>query len=419
MTRHSPFGPSSRSRWVNCPGSVALSKDIPSKSSDHAIDGTRAHALLAECIFKRTSPLEYSGSTGKDEHGDFEISREMVEKVNLAYGYVLAQINEQYVEHLLIETEVCLPEDQDVFGTPDIIMVNSDYLEIVDYKHGALPVTAIGNPQLEQYAIMFLSSYERLKGLSPNYLDGLDEVRLTIIQPSASMFGANPISTWVIDKDYLMTEGKALLLEQIKAAASTDAPFVPGVIQCRWCKARAICPKLQSFTMEAIDVDGSKDLVDQVPSEPSVVTISRVLEAAPLIRSYLDAVETFAIEELKGGRTVEGFKLVKGRGTRKWALSDEEMADRFKKMLIPKSAIYTQKVVSPAKLKTLTWDKKGETQSLSKKQLELIEREYVVKSEGALQLAPDTDPREEAKLDVSALLEPIVSIPDFLKMRSN
>lgn len=50
MSHHSILSPSGSSRWLNCPGSVALTLHIPDDGSDAADEGTDAHELAALCL---------------------------------------------------------------------------------------------------------------------------------------------------------------------------------------------------------------------------------------------------------------------------------------------------------------------------------------------------------------------------------
>ena len=42
---HALLSPSSSHRWLKCPASVALSKDMPDETSEYAEEGTKAHRL--------------------------------------------------------------------------------------------------------------------------------------------------------------------------------------------------------------------------------------------------------------------------------------------------------------------------------------------------------------------------------------
>jgi hypothetical protein len=93
--------------------------------------------------------------------------------------------------------------------------------------------------------------------------------------------------------------------------------------------------------------------------------LRQLMEAAPLVNQLLEGVKKEIERRLHSGKKVKGFKLVQGKGSREWALEEEEMVKKFVGMGIPKSAIYTQKMISPAQAEKLVWDKKGEPCSLS------------------------------------------------------
>ena len=51
MAKHAKLGPSSASRWLNCPGSVALCATVPEEpSSEYADEGTFAHDIAERAI---------------------------------------------------------------------------------------------------------------------------------------------------------------------------------------------------------------------------------------------------------------------------------------------------------------------------------------------------------------------------------
>lgn len=74
MSKHALLSPSSAHRWCNCPGSVALTKDLPNVSSPYAEEGTRAHRLaeLALAYWREAERLTdgygYAGDNGMPAH---------------------------------------------------------------------------------------------------------------------------------------------------------------------------------------------------------------------------------------------------------------------------------------------------------------------------------------------------------------
>jgi hypothetical protein len=124
---------------------------------------------------------------------------------------------------------------------------------------------------------------------------------------------------------------------------------------------------------------------------------------------------------MEAGETLPGLKLVNGRGSQAWTLSEDEIAEKLKGMGVPKDAIYKTSVVSPAQAKKLSWEKRdGTKKTLSDRQLKTLETEYIVKLGGKLTVAPESDSRpavvRNAAPMFSAVTPPVeqTSLPAWL-----
>jgi hypothetical protein len=136
------------------------------------------------------------------------------------------------------------------------------------------------------------------------------------------------------------------------------------------------------------------------------------MEAAPLMRQLLEAVEAEALRRLQSGVPIPGIKLVNGRGSRAWALPEADMAEKLVKMGIPKTAIYETKLVSPAKAEKLTWEKRDGTKvQLTERQLKRLDEEYVVKMAGKLTVAPESDNRPAVVTNAAHMFSAIEAAP--------
>jgi hypothetical protein len=167
-------------------------------------------------------------------------------------------------------------------------------------------------------------------------------------------------------------------------------------------------------------IDIAQQAADKNPTELSDQQIREIVESAPLVRQLLEAVEAEALRRFEAGVSIIGLKAVYGRGTRSWALSEQEMADKLVKMGIPKSAIFETKLITPAKVEKVTWEKKdGEKKQLSERQLKTLETEYIKKSQGKLTIVPDSDHRQAVVLDAAPMFGAVNSaadsLPDWLK----
>ena len=166
-------------------------------------------------------------------------------------------------------------------------------------------------------------------------------------------------------------------------------------------------------------LDMAQQSANKDPSTMDDAQIAQIMEAAPLMRQLLEGVEKEALRRLETGGTIPGLKLVNGRGSRAWALPEEEMATKLVKMGIPKGAIYETKLVSPAKAEKLTWAKRDGTQvQLTERQLKTMENEYVAKLAGKLTVAHESDSRPAVIKNAAPLfsaVEVVPALPDWLK----
>jgi hypothetical protein len=159
------------------------------------------------------------------------------------------------------------------------------------------------------------------------------------------------------------------------------------------------------------------------PNKMTDDQLRQLMEAAPLVNQLLDGVKKEIERRLHAGHPVAGFKLVRGHGSRSWALDEDEMVKKLTGMGIPKSAVYVQKMVSPAQVEKLVWDKKGEPTSLSEQQKKRMETEYIKKVAGAPVVAAESDSRPAiGPTDVTTLFAPVAAptafVPSFLASSS-
>ena len=396
------LSPSKRSRWALCPGSIREEAKYPEQDSGPAaVDGTHSHTLLEHCIKLAKSAHSYVGTTLTDHDGDFVVDVDRAIRVETALRY----IQERSAGGLLpvvAETRVdpaFLLGRDDLSGTVDVQILGGDTLELIDYKDGMNIVSAKDNMQLEQYAYGVLAGYK----LPVNGAYPFEYVRMTIIQPKLALRGMNPITSHTVTvKDLLANMGTIIL--QAAATDKPDAPLVPGESQCKYCRAKGSCSALANNVMKEVGImfqpvvtqtlDVAQQSADKDPSTMDDAQIAQIMEAAPLMRQLLEGVEKEALRRLNAGQTIPGLKLVHGRGSRAWALPEAEMAEKLVKMGIPKGVVYETKLVSPAKAEKLTWKKKDGTDvTLTERQLNRMEQEYVSKLAGKLTVVPESDER--------------------------
>jgi hypothetical protein len=416
MSAHAMLSPSKRSRWALCPGSIREEAKYPDEGSGPAaIDGTHSHTLLEHCIKNGlTDPMDQVGETFTDHESTFKVDADRAARVKTAIEYIRERsMNGMFkvISEQKVDPKFLLGRD-DLSGTVDCQIIGPDWIELIDYKDGMGIVSAEGNLQLEQYAYGVLSSYKL--PVNANY--PFDHVRMTIIQPKLALKGMAPITSYDVPTRHLI-QNMGTIIAQAAATDKPDAPLVPGDSQCKFCRAKGSCAALASNVMKEVGVmfqpvtqlpDVAQQSANKDPSTMDMSQIAQIMEAAPLMRQLLEAVEKEALRRMEAGQVIPGLKLVNGRGSRAWALPEEEMADKLVKMGIPKTAIYETKLVSPAKAEKLTWEKRDGTKvSLTDRQLKRMEQEYVVKMAGKLTVVPESDERKAVTLNAAPLFSAV------------
>lgn len=423
---HARLSPSSRHRWGVCPGSVREESKYPEEpSGPAAIDGTHSHTLLEKCLaFGGTAsdPQYFIGKELEDHEGKFTVDAERAERVSIAIGYIVRRVRELGPDcRVLSEQRVdphLLTGRTDQSGTVDIHLITPGFIEIIDYKDGIQPVTSEGNLQMLQYAVGSVA--ELMKQYDMKLIPDCT-IRLTIIQPKLRLKGLDSISSWEFSSAKLQEEVLKLVKEG-QACDDPDAPLVPGDEQCKYCRAKG-CSARASKALEASGITFenltvAKQAADKNPNEMTDEQIKELLEAAPLIRQVLEHAEAEALRRFEAGRSISGLKVVRGRGSQSWAFEEAEMAEKLKKMGLPKDTIWKTSLISPAQAKKATWTKRDGTQvQLTERQLKLLNGEYIKKSEGKLTVVSESDDRQAVTLSAAPMFAAITepNLPDWLK----
>lgn len=415
MSTHANLSPSKRHRWGLCPGSIREEAKYPDdRSGPAAIDGTHTHTMLEFCLSGPWEPEELVDQIMQDDDGSFVVDIERAQRVRIAVDYVKQRVAEQPGCKVIAEQRVNpnrLIARDDMSGTVDIQIHGTDVLEIVDYKDGMGAVQAEGNAQLELYAVGALAD------VGEPY--PWKRVRMTIIQPKMALRGQPAITSHEVDISEILAIVDRLVIEGA-AVDAPDAPLVPGESQCKFCKAKGSCAALASNVMKEIGImfqpvmplDVAQQSADKDPSTMDDGQILSIMEAAPLMRQLLEGVEKEALRRLQSGQAITGLKLVNGRGSRAWALQDDEIAEKLVKMGIPKGSVYETKLVSPAKAEKLTWEKRDGTKvQLTERQLKRMEQEYVVKMAGKLAVATESDSRPAVVMNAAPLFSAVEAAP--------
>ena len=299
---HARFSPSAAHRWIPCPGSMILEKDIANTSSVHADEGTAAHFLASECLERDRNATDFlncfivvkNGNAAWDNENaetrtGFCVDLEMSENVQKYLDAVRSQADGN---ELLIEQRVNFSnfiDAENAFGTGDAIIIGQSEIQVHDLKYGrGVKVDAENNEQLKLYALGALSDF----GMFGDFT----HVRLVIHQPRLNHVSESVVS---IEDLYDFAHRAKNTVQMIKAIDAGAAIFEakdmlnPGEKQCHWCKAKATCPALIEHVIETVagefDVLSTCDLeveikqaVEDVPQHENQL-LAKLYAALPLI----------------------------------------------------------------------------------------------------------------------------------------
>ena len=415
MSTHATLSPSKRQRWAACPGSVREEAAYPDeRSGAAAIDGTHSHTLLEHCVKAGAAdPLPMVGIKMKDDDGEFIIDAERAQRVKVAIDYIKQRHAESLgIAQLIAEQRVdpqWLLSRGDLSGTVDVQIhdVLHGVLEIIDYKDGMNDAWDSAILQMEQYAVGALAGFKIAKpGRYP-----FQTVRMTVIQPKLALRGGPTIRSVDYPVDKVLDEVARTIVIEAAATDRPDAPLVPGEKQCRYCRAKGGCAALSTKALQVVDtVDITASAAEKDPTKMTDEQIVQIMEAAPLLRQMLEGVEKEAQTRMERGADIPGLKMVNGKGHRAWKLSEDEMAERLRKMGIPKESVYKTTLVSPAQAEKLRWKKRDGTDvQLTERQLKTLENEYMVKTVGKPVVALAADSRTAITTNAAPLFSAVQS----------
>lgn len=297
---HAVLSASASSRWLHCTPSARLERKFPDTSSPYAEEGTRAHAYAERFL----NLFLETGKTAVVINDNAEMQEAVQAYVNICVEKInearTASPDAQIKVEQRLDFSRWVPEG---FGTGDMVMVSDKYFEIVDLKYGkGVPVSAVNNSQMRLYA---LGMYEAF-----GYLYGADEVRMTIVQPRL-----DSVSTETISVKDLLTWGEEVK-KKAKIAFAGKGDFCAGN-HCRFCKARNTCRTHAEYELKNVKEDlQTAELED--------FEISDILLRAKSIKTWLDGLESYALEKALDGYDWPGMKLVEGRSNRK--ITDDVIA---------------------------------------------------------------------------------------------
>lgn len=262
-----------------CPGSRQAQEGQPEVLSDPQDSGVQIHAALAG---DTAALLNLSSSDTRAYEEMNDQAYELVEQLGFDPDNYAAE------ERLWYENEFSGQSDRSYKNTRDAL--------VIDFKSGFLPTTtASDNPQLATLGVLTLCN-------DP----AIESVTVAIIP----RFGrTKEIATYDVQA---AAEALAHIREIIAAAAKPDAPRRPGDKQCKYCRAKLICPEFQA---RAMDITTTPK--DQLPALPSV-DLAKAIDLIPSINDLIKALKAEGKRRLETGdeEFAKLYRLADGRNIR-------------------------------------------------------------------------------------------------------
>lgn len=374
MGDHAKFSPSNSKRWISCTASMLLPEPQQRGESEFAVRGTAIHAFSEEILL--------NGKAERKQEG-YKLTDDDITGTVMPY---VKYVEEVPGEDIWVEKKVKITKN--CYGTADVIKYDrvTKTLHVIDLKAGqGVMVYITNNTQLQIYALGALKFLKDEMGYK------VDNIKIHVVQP-----GLNNFESLMVEKENLLLLEKQIIktIEDIK---KKQVKYSPGDEECRWCPHKATCPALHEKSIEI--ARGDFAMLENTPvKEIDVNTLAKAMTYVPALKHFIKVVEEKSLQVLDQGNELPGFKLVRGRGTRKWS-DEQKLIDAIgmssTEVEILDEHIYTdRKVLSPAQME----------KAFKNNNIDFDLSEYITKTEGNLKVAREDNPQkavdkaEEAKV---------------------
>jgi len=345
------------------------------------VEGDMAHAVANAVLLGQEIPKESRGKAiPKDK---------LPEMLKHAKGFK-DFVDEPGVKILHSELKVSLWYMPARNGYVDAAAIGSNRgvsVRIIDLKYGQ--GVAVGADENEQMAIYARSWVEQEVKKMNSFLTPTDVFELAIYQPRIRE--GDKISIWTLTWAELKEFTDNIEHIAKKIIAGVDEKFQPSEDACRFCpmKKPAKGPPCAAYTewtgaSQAIvfsDVNPREVMTDLRQFDE--FTLRRIAANRRKIINFVDDVYKAYYGEAINGKIPEGFKLVRGKGSRSW--QDPEQAGEFLQLMFGHEAYTDPKLKTPKAIEDMFKAHAMKPSGLAP---------LIKKFEGGVLLVPVEDPRE-------------------------
>lgn len=321
------LAPSRAHRWTVCHGSVRaerLAPIIPGDEKNIANEGSAAHKLFEICLTKKTDAEAFIGEEIELPKGEgtWKPNEDMVLHVQDGVDLVQSKVGtgtlwtEHYVDLKIGNVQCGGTLDAGWYGLykkdPFDPKSKSEWqLHVLDLKYGYGAVA--GPRQNKQIRIYALGKLKQLLRQGKK----VDTVHLWIYQPRLDHIDGPFMHDVVTVKELAAFEKE--LKVAIKATENPKAGRVAGP-HCLYCAAHAVCVTAERAIF---------NIARQPPSAEDSARMGVLLNNMPIIKQWMNAVNTLAYHMAQEGMPPDGWMLGAGRRTRVWNGEKEELPQTF------------------------------------------------------------------------------------------
>jgi hypothetical protein len=380
MRQHAILSASSAHRWLHCTKSARLEESFENTSSTFAEEGTFMHELgelklrrylgeIKESDYKKKlKELQASPYFNSEIEEAVEVyvsfAKELIEDARKRCKDPLVLLEQRLDFSNLVESG---------FGTDDFLLMENDYLTILDLKGGqGVKVNSEQNPQMQLYALGALNLFDCLYDITT--------VRMIICQPRLEN-----ISTYEIPVEELLSWAENVLKPAAKLAWEGEGEFCPSDYTCKFCRAKATCKARAEKNLEIAKFEFKQ--ASLLTKEEIIEILTKVDEITAWCKDIWSCAEARALE----GEEFDGFKVVEGRSIRTYGDENAVIAKLTE-------AGYSEDEVFTRSLKGITALEK----TLGKKVFAQVLDGLIVKPQGKPTLVPSSDKRDPITLNNAA-----------------
>jgi len=320
MSKHAKYSPSKLPRIIKCPGSISLTSQLideglislEQKSSPAAEEGTMLHEVMEKALRKGLIAIS------PELVLEYELSQEQVSACNMCLDYVqvckmnipndaqCAEFIEAQVSLSPYSIELRCSELDDVYGTADYVLYFDYELIIIDWKFGKGVEVYPDSAQLKAYALACASRYSNFS-------------KITIVVGQPAFSDGEGFKILETTKAELISWAKDILVPALINIGSSNPTFRPGLSTCRWCPVTSVphaCTKRLDMVQEVTSKAFS--LYSEDKYQDNLELSKDLLAKAPAITKYFKDLKLYITSQIKHGKDIPGYKIVRGRSTRKF-----------------------------------------------------------------------------------------------------